>query len=101
MCYTSGTTGDPKGVVYSHRSIWLHSMQVCMSDSMNLAQTDRMLAIVPMFHAMSWGLPYAALMVGASLILPDRFLQSETLADDLAGPSGVSERASARPVVPA
>ena len=80
MCYTSGTTGDPKGVVYSHRSIWLHSMQVCMSDGMNLAQADRMLAIVPMFHAMSWGLPYAALMVGASLIMPDRFLQSEALA---------------------
>ncbi|MDT5133323.1 MAG: hypothetical protein QOE41_2634, partial [Mycobacterium sp.] len=80
MCYTSGTTGDPKGVVYSHRSIWLHSMQVCMSDGMNLAQADRMLAIVPMFHAMSWGLPYASLMVGASLILPDRFLQSEALA---------------------
>ncbi|MQA07278.1 MAG: long-chain-fatty-acid--CoA ligase [Pseudonocardiaceae bacterium] len=80
MCYTSGTTGNPKGVVYSHRSIWLHSMQVCMSDSMRLAQTDRALAIVPMFHAMSWGLPYAALMVGASLIMPDRFLQPEPLA---------------------
>jgi fatty-acyl-CoA synthase len=79
MCYTSGTTGDPKGVVYSHRSIWLHSMQVCMSDGMNIAQSDRALAIVPMFHAMSWGLPYAALMVGASLIMPDRFLQPEPM----------------------
>ncbi|WP_037138821.1 long-chain fatty acid--CoA ligase [Rhodococcoides fascians] len=81
MCYTSGTTGDPKGVVYSHRSIWLHSMQACMSDAMGLAQSDKVLAIVPMFHAMSWGLPYAALMVGASLIMPDRFLQPAPLAE--------------------
>jgi fatty-acyl-CoA synthase len=80
MCYTSGTTGDPKGVVYTHRSIWLHSMQVCMTDSMALAQSDRALVIVPQFHAMSWGLPYAAMMVGASLIMPDRFLQPEPLA---------------------
>ena len=84
MCYTSGTTGDPKGVVYSHRSIWLHSMQVCMSDSMNLAQSDKALAIVPMFHAMAWGLPYAALMVGASLLMPDRFLQPAPIAAMLA-----------------
>jgi fatty-acyl-CoA synthase len=84
MCYTSGTTGDPKGVVYSHRSIWLHSMQVCMSDSMTLAQSDTSLAIVPMFHAMSWGLPYAALMVGASLLMPDRFLQPGPIAEMLA-----------------
>jgi len=80
MCYTSGTTGDPKGVVYTHRSIWLHSMQVCMTDSMALSQEDRALVIVPQFHAMSWGLPYGALMVGASLIMPDRFLQPEPLA---------------------
>ena len=65
MCYTSGTTGNPKGVVYSHRSIYLHSMQVCMSDSMGLETRDRSLLIVPMFHAMSWGLPYASMMVGA------------------------------------
>jgi fatty-acyl-CoA synthase len=84
MCYTSGTTGDPKGVAYSHRSIWLHSMQVCMSDSMRLAQSDKALAIVPMFHAMSWGLPYAALMVGASLVMPDRFLQPAPIAEILA-----------------
>jgi fatty-acyl-CoA synthase len=84
ICYTSGTTGDPKGVVYSHRSIWLHSMQVCMSDSMRLAQGDKALAIVPMFHAMSWGLPYASLMVGASLLMPDRFLQPKPVAELLA-----------------
>jgi fatty-acyl-CoA synthase len=84
MCYTSGTTGDPKGVAYSHRSIWLHSMQVCMSDGMALAQSDRALPVVPMFHAMAWGMPYAALMVGASLVMPDRFLQPEPLARLLA-----------------
>ncbi|MGB7363194.1 MAG: long-chain fatty acid--CoA ligase, partial [Rhodococcus sp. (in: high G+C Gram-positive bacteria)] len=84
MCYTSGTTGDPKGVVYSHRSIWLHSMQACMTDAMALAQPDKVLAIVPMFHAMSWGLPYAALMVGASLVMPDRFLQPAPLAQMIA-----------------
>jgi fatty-acyl-CoA synthase len=84
MCYTSGTTGNPKGVAYSHRSIWLHSMQICMSDSMNLAQSDKALAIVPMFHAMSWGVPYAAMMVGSSLLMPDRFLQPEPIATMIA-----------------
>jgi fatty-acyl-CoA synthase len=84
MCYTSGTTGDPKGVVYSHRSIWLHSMQICMSDAMGLAQRDRALAIVPMFHAMCWGLPYAAMMTGPSLVMPDHFLQPAALARMLA-----------------
>ncbi|MGH3468452.1 MAG: long-chain fatty acid--CoA ligase [Thermocrispum sp.] len=84
MCYTSGTTGDPKGVVYSHRSIWLHSMQVCMTDSMALSQRDTTLAIVPQFHAMSWGLPYASFMSGASLLMPDRFLQPEPIAQILA-----------------
>ncbi len=79
MCYTSGTTGNPKGVVYSHRSIWLHSMQVCMKESFGLTDTDVVLAIVPQFHAMAWGLPYAALMSGASLIMPDRFLQAAPL----------------------
>ncbi|MFC7330340.1 long-chain fatty acid--CoA ligase [Marinactinospora rubrisoli] len=84
MCYTSGTTGDPKGVAYSHRSIWLHSMQVCMTDGLLVRPDDHVLAVVPMFHAMSWGLPYAALMVGCSLVLPDRFLQPGPLADMIA-----------------
>jgi fatty-acyl-CoA synthase len=84
MCYTSGTTGDPKGVAYSHRSMWLHSMQVCTTNGMALSDADKTLAIVPMFHAMSWGLPHAALMVGASLVMPDRFLQPEPIAQILA-----------------
>ena len=78
MCYTSGTTGNPKGVVYSHRSNYLHAMQVILG--MDFSQGDRLLAVVPMFHANAWGLPYAALMSGSSLIMPDRFLQAEPLA---------------------
>jgi fatty-acyl-CoA synthase len=80
LCYTSGTTGNPKGVAYSHRSIWLHSMQVCMTQGFGLSTSTRDLVIVPMFHAMGWGLPYAAFMSGASLLMPDRFLQAEPIA---------------------
>jgi len=77
-CYTSGTTGDPKGVMYSHRSM------VCATNGMALSDADKTLAIVPMFHAMSWGLPHAALMTGASMVMPDRFLQPEPIAQILA-----------------
>ena len=80
LCYTSGTTGHPKGVVYSHRSIWLHSMQVCMKESFGIDWNDSALVVVPQFHAMAWGLPYAAFMTGASLLMPSRFLQAEPLA---------------------
>jgi fatty-acyl-CoA synthase len=80
MCYTSGTTGNPKGVVYSHRSIWLHSMQCCMAETFGMSARDRSLLIVPMFHAMAWGMPYAALLCGGSVLMPDRFLQPEPLA---------------------
>jgi len=77
MCYTSGTTGDPKGVVCSHRSTFLHVMAACMASSLGLGESDRVLPIVPMFHANAWGIPYACWMVGADLLLPDRFLQPE------------------------
>jgi fatty-acyl-CoA synthase len=80
LCYTSGTTGNPKGVAYSHRSIWLHSMQVCSPAAFGLTTHSRELAIVPMFHAMAWGVPYAAFMAGAALIMPDQFLQAAPLA---------------------
>ena len=79
MCYTSGTTGNPKGVVYSHRSAYLHSMAVCGGNVSGLSFEDRVLPIVPMFHANAWGLPYSALMSGATLCLPDRWLQAEPL----------------------
>ena len=74
MCYTSGTTGLPKGVAYSHRSSYLHSMVVCTANTLAVGERDRVMPIVPQFHANAWGLPYAAMMSGADLVMPDRFL---------------------------
>ncbi|WP_405018454.1 long-chain fatty acid--CoA ligase [Kitasatospora sp. NBC_00070] len=81
LCYTSGTTGDPKGVAYSHRSVYLHCMQVNSADSFALTARDLALPVVPMFHVNAWGLPYAAFMSGAGLLMPDRFLQPKPLAE--------------------
>jgi fatty-acyl-CoA synthase len=83
MCYTSGTTGHPKGVVYSHRSNVLHSMVVCMSDALGVRERDVVLPIVPMFHANAWGLPYACLLAGASLVMPGRFCTPQHLIECL------------------
>lgn len=81
MCYTSGTTGHPKGVVYSHRSSYLHSTAVCGGNGMGLSFADKAFPIVPMFHANAWGLPYAALMAGADIVLPDRFMDAKSLVN--------------------
>jgi fatty-acyl-CoA synthase len=81
MCYTSGTTGNPKGVVYSHRSSYLHTMAVCTTNAIGIGSSDCVLPIVPMFHANGWGLPYAALMAGADLVLPDCHLDAKSLID--------------------
>jgi fatty-acyl-CoA synthase len=80
LCYTSGTTGNPKGVLYSHRSNVLHSFGTCLADAMGLRASDRVLPVVPMFHANAWGIPYAAGLIGSSLVMPTRFLQGEPLA---------------------
>jgi fatty-acyl-CoA synthase len=79
MCYTSGTTGNPKGVVYSHRSTYLHSMAATSGTTFALTESDRILPIVPMFHANAWGLPYAGWMTGSDFVMPNRFLQGEPL----------------------
>jgi fatty-acyl-CoA synthase len=70
MCYTSGTTGNPKGVVYSHRSTVLHSLLTLTTDAMGLSERDVVLPVVPMFHANAWGLPYGCLLAGADIVLP-------------------------------
>ena len=77
LCYTTGTTGDPKGVAYSHRSVYLHSLAEW--GAFGVSERDRMLIIVPMFHVNAWGLPYTAWTIGADLLMPGRFLQAEPL----------------------
>jgi fatty-acyl-CoA synthase len=79
MCYTTGTTGNPKGVVYSHRSIYLHSMSICAPWAIGLNVNDRGLLIVPMFHANGWGIPYAGWMAGSDFLMPGPYLQAEPL----------------------
>jgi fatty-acyl-CoA synthase len=81
LCYTSGTTGNPKGVAYSHRSLVLHSMALCMVDSLGFSETDAMLPVVPMFHANAWGMPYAGVLLGAKLVFPGPKLDAESLLD--------------------
>ncbi|MFV8318731.1 long-chain fatty acid--CoA ligase [Mycobacterium sp. 23] len=79
LCYTSGTTGNPKGVLYGHRSTVLHAMAECLTDTLDVRSTDRVLPVVPMFHANAWGLPYTCGMLGAALVMPNRFLQADPL----------------------
>jgi fatty-acyl-CoA synthase len=81
MCYTSGTTGRPPGVVYSHRSIVLHSMSTLVGDSFGITSSDVLLPVVPMFHVLSWGLPHAAVMVGSKFVMPGPLLDAESLVE--------------------
>jgi fatty-acyl-CoA synthase len=74
-CYTSGTTGNPKGVVYSHRSLFLHTMALCSADSFAISERDTVLQLVPMFHANGWGIPFAAVMNGAKIVFCGRSVQ--------------------------
>jgi fatty-acyl-CoA synthase len=84
MCYTSGTTGDPKGVTYSHRSIFLHSLASMGRDAFGICNADRLLMLPPMFHANAWGLPYSGWFAGADMVMPSRFLQPAPIADMIA-----------------
>jgi fatty-acyl-CoA synthase len=81
MCYTSGTTGRPKGVVYSHRSTVLHALMVCTADAMGVREADSFMPIVPMFHANAWGIPYACAMAGARLVFPGPKMLPADLAE--------------------
>jgi fatty-acyl-CoA synthase len=84
MCYTSGTTGNPKGVVYSHRSQFLHAMAVLQKDALGLSERETILPVVPMFHANSWGIPYAAGLAGCKILFPDRWMGDGQVLLDLA-----------------
>jgi fatty-acyl-CoA synthase len=80
LCYTSGTTGRPKGVLYSHRSTTLHAYAISLPDTLALRATSRVLPVVPMFHVNAWGIPYAAALTGATLVLPGRHLDGASMA---------------------
>jgi fatty-acyl-CoA synthase len=83
MCYTSGTTGRPKGALYSHRAICLHSMASAMPDMLDLRETDVVMPVVPMFHVNAWGMPFTATLVGAKQVMPGAHLDPESLIEDL------------------
>lgn len=83
MCYTSGTTGNPKGVVYSHRSTFLHTMAEMVADSIGVRESDTVLPVVPMFHVNAWGLTHAATACGANLVMPGPDLSGKAIADHI------------------
>ncbi len=80
LCYTSGTTGEPKGTLYSHRATYLHAMGACMVDSLGISEKETVMSVVPMFHANAWGLPYACAMTGAKQVFPGPHLLGGAIA---------------------
>ena len=80
LCYTSGTTGEPRGALYSHRSMFLHTFGVNQSNAVGIVESDIVMPVVPQFHAMAWGLPYACAMAGADMVLPGPHLKPDALA---------------------
>ncbi|WP_075858734.1 long-chain-fatty-acid--CoA ligase [Carboxydothermus pertinax] len=84
LCYTTATTGTPKGVLYTHRDLYLHSMALCMANGFGIAESDKILVMVPMYHVNSWGIPYAAAMAGATMVLPGNNFKGEFLAKIIA-----------------
>jgi fatty-acyl-CoA synthase len=95
MCYTSGTTGRPKGVLYSHRALMLHSLAQSARDCLGVSEPDVVLPVVPMFHVNAWGLPFTCTMVGATQVFPGPFLDPDSLLELL-----VSERVTVTAGVP-
>ncbi|WP_257461767.1 long-chain fatty acid--CoA ligase [Archangium lipolyticum] len=95
LCYTSGTTGNPKGVLYSHRSIVLHTLAECMSDTLGVSEADTILPVVPMFHAAAWGLPFSCVLTGSKVVFPGPHLDPLSLLDLMA-----SERVTVAAGVP-
>jgi len=95
LCYTSGTTGNPKGVLYSHRSTVLHALAEAMNDSFGVSESDTILPVVPMFHAAAWGLPYSAVLAGSKIVFPGPHLDPQSIVDLMA-----SERVSIAAGVP-
>jgi len=85
ICYTSGTTGKPKGVVYSHRSTLLHTLVAALPDSLDVSRADTLLPVVPMFHVNAWGLPFVCAMVGAKLVFPGPYLDPPSLLELISG----------------
>lgn len=85
ICYTSGTTGNPKGVVYSHRSTVLHTLVACMTDTLGVSESDVVMPVVPMFHANAWGLPFCAAATGAKVVFPGPHLDPTSIVDLMAG----------------
>ncbi|QRN97262.1 long-chain fatty acid--CoA ligase [Archangium violaceum] len=95
LCYTSGTTGNPKGVLYSHRSIVLHTLAECMTDTLGASESDTLMPVVPMFHAAAWGLPFSCVLTGAKVVFPGPHLDPLSLLDLMA-----SERVTVAAGVP-